>query len=256
MVSRPRRRLAGQRRRPPTPLARRPSARPAATALHPRSHDVSMPHTHRVSGLATKAGAHLQNPVVPRLKDDGGTPQCHAGTSCRSTSLHGDVAKTATSGASTPDGDTLDTDPFGVPRTNGAARYGWLGGKQRSAEALGGVILMGVRLYAPTLGRFLSIDPVPGGSDNAYDYAGQDPLNTYDFDGKRKKKRKKRCGREQGCVYKAKNKRYYAFFIPGLGPYKLARYAYFGYRGARYGYEWKPTNNLRIAWFGIAARAA
>ncbi len=42
---------------------------------------------------------------------------------------------------------------------------------------------MGVRLYDPNLGRFLQTDPEPGGSDNAYDYAHQDPYNTYDLDG-------------------------------------------------------------------------
>jgi hypothetical protein len=43
---------------------------------------------------------------------------------------------------------------------------------------------MGVRLYDPTTGRFLSVDPVPGGSANAYEYCGGDPLNRYDLDGR------------------------------------------------------------------------
>jgi RHS repeat-associated protein len=38
-------------------------------------------------------------------------------------------------------------------------------------------MLMGVRLYVPTLGRFLQVDPVEGGSLNSYEYAGQDPIN-------------------------------------------------------------------------------
>lgn len=42
---------------------------------------------------------------------------------------------------------------------------------------------MGVRLYAPALGRFLSVDPVSGASDNAYDYAWQDPVNESDVHG-------------------------------------------------------------------------
>ena len=64
------------------------------------------------------------------------------------------------------------------------ARYGWLGGKQRSSETVTGATLMGVRLYDPTTGRFLSVDPVPGGNANAYEYCNSDPLDCYDLDGR------------------------------------------------------------------------
>lgn len=43
---------------------------------------------------------------------------------------------------------------------------------------------MGARPYDPTLGRFLAIDPIEGGALNNYDYAGHDPINAYDLDGK------------------------------------------------------------------------
>jgi RHS repeat-associated protein len=96
-----------------------------------------------------------------------------------------------------------DSDEFGVPTdlTTGAAkassgaspvsdpggsaanRYGWLGGKTRSADALGSVLLMGARLYHPGTGRFLSVDPVPGGNATAYDYCSGDPVNCTDLDG-------------------------------------------------------------------------
>ena len=56
-------------------------------------------------------------------------------------------------------------------------RYSWPGGAQRSAEALGHVVLMGVRLYSTVTGRFLSVDPVDRGSASAYDYCGADPVN-------------------------------------------------------------------------------
>jgi RHS repeat-associated protein len=81
-------------------------------------------------------------------------------------------------------------DEFGVPQAMDSAsadaapaRYGWLGASQRSAEALGGVLLMGARLYSPVIGRFLSVDPVPGGSISDYDYCNADPVNCTDLDG-------------------------------------------------------------------------
>ncbi|WP_327674809.1 ricin-type beta-trefoil lectin domain protein [Kitasatospora sp. NBC_00458] len=80
----------------------------------------------------------------------------------------------------------LDADEYGNPAAGQAAtRYGWLGAKQRSAEAQDGVVLMGVRLYNPATGRFLSTDPVPGGSANAYEYNYADPINRYDLDGRK-----------------------------------------------------------------------
>ncbi|WP_432158710.1 MULTISPECIES: DNRLRE domain-containing protein [unclassified Streptomyces] len=79
----------------------------------------------------------------------------------------------------------LDSDEYGNPRTGqSAVRYGWLGAEQRSSETLTGLTLMGVRLYNPATGRFLSTDPVYGGNLNAYEYAHADPLNRYDLDGK------------------------------------------------------------------------
>ncbi|GAA2625384.1 hypothetical protein GCM10010399_66040 [Dactylosporangium fulvum] len=105
--------------------------------------------------------------------------------------LHGDVAGTIDIGLSTPA--LLDFDEFGVAQQP-AVRFGWLGAKQRSAEALGDVILMGVRLYSPALGRFLQRDPVAGGSCSAYDYACGDPVNHHDLDGKFLKKFLKATG--------------------------------------------------------------
>ena len=42
---------------------------------------------------------------------------------------------------------------------------------------------MGSRVYAPGIGRFLSIDPTPGGNANIYDYCTADPINCTDLTG-------------------------------------------------------------------------
>jgi RHS repeat-associated protein len=99
------------------------------------------------------------------------------------------IAVVASDGTITP---TSLTDEFGVelaadPRDPARleSRHGWLGAHQRQAVGdTSRVIRMGVRLYHPGLGRFLSVDPVEGGSCNDYDYGCADPINNFDLDGK------------------------------------------------------------------------
>ncbi|WP_079024939.1 RHS repeat-associated core domain-containing protein [Streptomyces leeuwenhoekii] len=43
---------------------------------------------------------------------------------------------------------------------------------------------MGVRVYNPDTGRFLSVDPIVGGGANLYGYPG-DPISQYDLDGQK-----------------------------------------------------------------------
>jgi RHS repeat-associated protein len=92
---------------------------------------------------------------------------------------------TATIDVALSEPELYDYDEFGTP-TDGQSdqRYGWLGAKQRSGEAMGDTVLMGVRLYSPALGRFSQVDPVLGGSCNPYEYTCADPVNKFDLDGR------------------------------------------------------------------------
>ncbi|HVM19386.1 MAG TPA: RHS repeat-associated core domain-containing protein [Mycobacteriales bacterium] len=73
-----------------------------------------------------------------------------------------------------------------VPDTSaGQLDYGWLGQHQRPYEHASTIatIEMGARQYVPALGRFLSVDPVEGGSANDYDYVAGNPVGLLDLDG-------------------------------------------------------------------------
>ncbi|MEU4690793.1 LamG-like jellyroll fold domain-containing protein [Actinoplanes sp. NPDC023714] len=113
------------------------------------------------------------------------TASAAGGVRLQLANLHGDVAATIDPQMTEPE--LYPYDEFGVRpegQQSSGDRYGWLGAKQRSSEAFGGLIMMGVRLYAPALGRFLQSDPVDGGNANPYDYCSGDPVNCADLDGK------------------------------------------------------------------------
>jgi RHS repeat-associated protein len=98
--------------------------------------------------------------------------------------LHGDVVATASLSPTTKElTGNFEFDEFGNPKKGSPGRYGWLGGMQRRSELPSGVVQMGARSYVPSLGRFISMDPLSGGSANAYDYGNADPVNQVDPSG-------------------------------------------------------------------------
>jgi RHS repeat-associated protein len=111
--------------------------------------------------------------------------------------MHGDVVGIAESSPSaTKLKSTLAFDEFGNPKQGSTPKFGWLGASGRRTELPSGVIQMGLRSYVPALGRFLTMDPIRGGSANAYDYANQDPVNNFDLTGECAH-RKKSCQRKE-----------------------------------------------------------
>ncbi len=93
------------------------------------------------------------------------------------------MASAALSETETKPLSTEQSTEYGVPTTAGPAKYSWLGGLQLPTELSLGIVAMGARSYIPQLGRFLQMDPKPGGSANAYTYTYGNPVNETDPSG-------------------------------------------------------------------------
>jgi len=100
-------------------------------------------------------------------------------------------------------GGTLVYDPNGAgagpDNSSGNFDYAWLGQYQRPSEhetATQTTVEMGARPYDVILGRFLSIDPIEGGTSNPYAYVA-DPVNQSDLTGLAKERPKQYTDAEE-----------------------------------------------------------
>ena len=75
-----------------------------------------------------------------------------------------------------------DLDEYGNTLTGTPQTYGWVGGKNRITDVATGLIQMGIRLYNPATGNFLSVDPVYGGNTTPYGYPIE-PIGHSDLSG-------------------------------------------------------------------------
>lgn len=106
---------------------------------------------------------------------------------------HGDTTLTFTEkGVATgsmlaygPFGESLLGDPINSAINATDSSMGWAANPTRKSDSryTTTFIQMGARVYIPTLGRFLQVDPIEGGTLNDYVYA-QDPVNGQDYSGK------------------------------------------------------------------------
>lgn len=105
-------------------------------------------------------------------------------TSLEIANLHGDVVATASpSATATTLASTADATEFGVPTGGRPPTAWWLGAFGLTTQEYSGTLMMGGRAYQPQLGRFLQPNPNPAGSEDAYSYLSNDPVDSRDPSG-------------------------------------------------------------------------
>ena len=100
---------------------------------------------------------------------------------------HGDVTAIANGGGGVESRRSFD--PWGNQLSGPTLEMGYLGAWERPSDPTSGLIQMGARSYAPSLGSFVSEDPVLGHlgigiSVNRYPYVWDNPSNRYDLNGR------------------------------------------------------------------------
>lgn len=100
---------------------------------------------------------------------------------------HGDVTAMTTAGGEVESRQAFD--PWGQQLSGSSLEMGYLGAWERPTDTTTGLIQMGARSYAPSLGSFASEDPVLGHfgigvSANRYPYTWDNPVNHHDLDGR------------------------------------------------------------------------
>ena len=144
-----------------------------------------MPPQHNSSGALAYVcdGTSVASPV---LKDGASvyTPGLSERRGTTSKFLHSDALGTTrgVTDASQAATDSLLFDAFGqvVSRTGTTPTpFGFVGQSQYQTDKDSGLLLLGHRYYDPSIGRFLSQDPIHAGS-NWYKYAANNPLGKVD----------------------------------------------------------------------------